>query len=57
MEVGVTEDFKSHLFPGKPFKVESKELSLRQFTTKVGWQNLETNRNEQALAPFQLLGG
>lgn len=57
MEVGVAEDFKSHLFPGKPFKVESKELSLRRFTTKVGRQNLETNRNEHALAPFQLLGG
>lgn len=55
MEVGVMEHFKPHLFPGKPFKLGKKELSLRQFTTEVGSQNLETNRNEWALAPFQWL--
>lgn len=55
MEVGVTEHFKPQLFPGKPFKMESKELLLRQFITKVGCQNLETSRNKRVLAPFDLL--
>lgn len=30
---------KPHLFPVSPFHLDDKELSFRQFTAGVGWQN------------------